>query len=126
MNKSGITKGTGAKPTQILFSTQNQQSVSVLVSNTGISAGADGKKIVKAGTPLDGNIEARGTAFTKSAGTAPVGVLLHDVDVTAGNANGSILIWGFVNLDRIDATTQALITAGVKTALKGAVTFLKD
>lgn len=61
-----------------------------------------------------------------SGTSSAVGVLLHDVDITDGNANGSLLIWGFVNLDRLGASTQALITSGVKTALAGKVYFLKD
>lgn len=114
---------------QILFNTDPQVSVGVLVSNSGISAGADGRKIVKAGTPLAGSLEARGTAFTKAT-TAEgvsnaVGILLHDVDVTAGAENGTLLIFGFVDLNKVDTTTAALITADVKTALKGGVTFLK-
>lgn len=114
---------------QILFNTDPQVSVGILVSNTGITAGADGKKIVKAGTPLTGSLEARGTAFAKASTTEgvsnAVGVLLHDVDVTAGAENGTLLIFGFVDLNKVDTTTAALITAGVKTALKGGVTFLK-
>lgn len=55
-----------------------------------------------------------------------VGILLHDVDVTDGDANGSLLIWGFVNIDRIDSTTQAMITSALKTALAGRIWFLKD
>lgn len=114
---------------QILFNTDPQVSVGVLVSNSGISAGADGRKIVKAGTPLAGSLEARGTAFTKAATTEgvsnAVGILLHDVDVTAGAENGTLLIFGFVDLNKVDTTTAALITADVKTALKGGVTFLK-
>lgn len=114
---------------QILFNTDPQVSVGVLVSNSGISAGADGRKIVKAGTPLAGSLEARGTAFTKAT-TAEgvsnaVGILLHDVDVTAGAENGTLLVFGFVDLNKVDTTTAALITADVKTALKGGVTFLK-
>ena len=114
---------------QILFNTDPQVSVGVLVSNSGISAGADGRKIVKAGTPLAGSLEARGTAFTKATTTEgvsnAVGILLHDVDVTAGAENGTLLIFGFVDLNKVDTTTAALITADVKTALKGGVTFLK-
>lgn len=114
---------------QILFNTDPQVSVGVLVSNSGISAGTDGRKIVKAGTPLAGSLEARGTAFTKAATTEgvsnAVGILLHDVDVTAGAENGTLLIFGFVDLNKVDATTAALITSEVKTALKGGVTFLK-
>ena len=114
---------------QILFNTDPQVSVGVLVSNSGISAGADGRKIVKAGTPLTGSLEARGTAFTKASTTSgvsnAVGILLHDVDVTAGSENGTLLIFGFVDLNKVDTTTAALITSEVKTALKGGVTFLK-
>lgn len=114
---------------QILFNTDPQVSVGVLVSDSGISAGSDGKKIVKAGTPLTGSLEARGTAFTKASTTSgvsnAVGILLHDVDVTAGAENGTLLIFGFVDLNKVDTTTAALITADVKTALKGGVTFLK-
>lgn len=114
---------------QILFNTDPQVSVGVLVSNSGISAGTDGRKIVKAGTPLAGSLEARGTAFTKAATTEgvsnAVGILLHDVDVTAGAENGTLLIFGFVDLNKVDTTTAALVTSEVKTALKGGVTFLK-
>lgn len=124
-----IKKQTAVNVNQILFCTDPQVSVGVIVSNTGITAGEDGKKIVKAGTPLTGSLEARGTAFAKASTTSgasnAVGVLLHDVDVTAGAENGTLLIHGFVDLNKVDTTTAALITTEVKTALKGGVTFLK-
>ena len=127
-NQTKITKTVGAAPVQILFNVQNQMSVSIKVNKSIASAVTEnGRKIIKAGTPLSGNLEARGTAFTAVGQNAPaVGILLHDVDVTDADANGSLLIWGFVNLNRIDATTAALLTADVKTALAGKVTFLKD
>lgn len=49
-------------------------------------------------------------------------VLLHDVDVTAGNANGTALFFGVVNINRLDASVQSLVTAGVNTV--GAVSFV--
>ena len=59
--------------------------------------------------------------------TAPaVGILLHDVDVTDADANATLLIWGFVNLSRVDSTTASKITANRKTELAGKVWFLKD
>lgn len=122
-NRTKIEKVTGTTPVQILFNVQNQMSVGVVVSNAA-SVTENGRKIVKAGTPLGGDLTARTTPFTKAT-TNAVGVLLHDVDVTDGAANGSLLIWGFVDLEKVDATTAALITTEVKTALKGAVTFLK-
>lgn len=126
MNVSGITKVSATNVKQILINPTLQMSVSVLVANTGVVAGSDGKKIIKAGTPLEGSLETRESALKVTAVAAnTTAILLHDVDVTAGNANATALIFGFVNLNRIDATTAALLTADIKAALKGKVTFLK-
>lgn len=137
-NHTGITKVTGAAPIQILFDVQNQVSVSVKVSKsvTG-TVTENGRKILKAGTPLSGDLTARATAFVNAAdntaetgqasnGKPAVGILLHDVDVTDADANASLLIWGFVNLDRLTTATANLITATRKTELAGKIWFLKD
>lgn len=128
LNRSGIIKETAVAPSQILFNVQNQMSVGVIVDEAVGTAGEDGRKIVKAGTPLNGDLTACGTAFVAAKDTSnpAVGVLLHDVDVTDGSANGTLLIWGFVNLNRMDSTTAGLITATRKTELAGRVWFLKD
>ena len=129
LNQSGIKKTTGAAPVQILFNVQNQMSVGIkLAKNFAGAVTENGRKIVKAGTPLSGDLTARNTAFVAAADTtAPaVGILLHDVDVTDDAANATLLIWGFVNLSRVDSTTAALITATRKTELAGKVWFLKD
>lgn len=130
-NNTGITKVTGAAPVQILFNVQNQMSVSIVVDD-GYSVTRDGKKIVPAGTPLSGDLTARETAFVQAKdataagndGKAATGVLLHDVDVTNGDNNGTLLIWGFVDLNKLDSTTAALITATRKSEMKN-ITFLK-
>lgn len=130
-NNTGITKVTGAAPVQILFNVQNQMSVSVVVDDAYFVT-RDGKKIVPAGTPLSGDLTARATAFVKAKdatsagndGKAATGVLLHDVDVTSGDNNGTLLIWGFVDLNKLDDTTAALITATRKNEMKN-ITFLK-
>lgn len=130
-NNTGITKVTGAAPVQILFNVQNQMSVSIVVDD-GYSVTRDGKKIVPAGTPLSGDLTARDTAFVQAKdatsagndGKAAIGVLLHDVDVTNGDNNGTLLIWGFVDLNKLDTTTAALITATRKSEMKN-ITFLK-
>lgn len=126
LNKSGIKKTTYGGPVQILFNVQNQMSVGIRVDDA-YSVTRDGRKIVPAGTPLSGDLTARTTAFVKAVdNTAPAtGVLLHDVDVTEGDANGTLLIWGFVDLNNVDSATAALITATRKTELAGKVTFLK-
>ena len=129
LNQSGITKTTGAAPVQILFNVQNQLSVGIkLAKNFAGAVTENGRKIVKAGTPLNGDLTARGTAFVAAKDTSnpAVGILLHDVDVTDADANATLLIWGFVNLSRVDSTTAALITETRKTELAGRVWFLKD
>ena len=239
LNQTGIKKVTGSAPVQILFNVQNQMAVGVKVDDAVTYQTINGRKIVKAGTPLTGDLKNRASAFTNgiTAGTKgvftlqittafaadekltidgtdytcaatedvagkkfaganaaaqvtsllkmvkaddydvaavsgatdklgftqkaadasdtsgptvsktsttgaigsvtkvtdpvdgsanAVGILLHDVDVTDGDANGSLLIWGFVNINRIDATTQAMITSALETALAGRIWFLKD
>ena len=235
LNTTGIKKETAVSVNQILAFVEPQVSVGVIVNNTNVDAGSDGRKIIKAGTPITGDLTARGSAFTKAttttgtkgtwtceittafaadekivingvtytkgttqsaddkvfagssateqatslvaivsdanftltnssgvltftqktadeAGAAPtvtktattgaigsvtagtsavngvsnaVGVMLHDVDVTSGNNNATLLIFGFVNLDRFDVATAALISGAVKTALNGKITFIR-
>lgn len=132
LNQTGIKKETYGSTNQILFNVEPQVSVGIVVDDSvQATANSLGKKIVKAGTPLTGDLTNRLTPFTAAkAGSASeasdaIGVLLHDVDVTTGDANGTLLIFGFVNLDRIDETTQGKLTSYVKTALVGRVTFLK-
>ena len=119
MNNSGIKTQKLGAPKQILLNPDLQFSVGIVVSNAKFVE-EGGKKLVKAGTPMVGNLDARTTAFTvaeSSDANKVQGVLLHDVDVTNGNANGVLLISGFVNTNRIDSTTKAMISEAVKTAI---------
>lgn len=132
LNRSGIKSTTGAAPTQILADVDNQFSVGCVIPSTMQATANDGtRKVVKAGTPLKLDLSKLQTAAaapttnpaTASGTTASDmnAVLLHDVDVTDGNANGTALVFGFVNLNRIDTTTAAKLKAGTF----GLVTFLK-
>ena len=87
------------------------------VTNTGVDADSNGRKILRAGTPVTGNIEKRDTAFTKTNGNTAKAILLHDVDVTDGASNATIVLAGVVDLLKIDSDTAELITSDVKTAL---------
>lgn len=132
LNRSGIKSTTGAAPTQILADVDNQFSVGCIVPSTMQATANDGtRKVVKAGTPLKidlSNLQTAAAAPTTNPAAASGAtasdmnaVLLHDVDVTDGNANGTALVFGFVNLNRIDTTTAAKLKAGTF----GLVTFLK-
>lgn len=115
-NNTGIKKETYGNVNQILFAVEHQVSMGVVIDQSvGVAEGT--KKIAKAGTPITGSLDDRTTAFTEGTESNAVGVLLHDVDVTVGDNNGSILLFGFVNTNRIDKTTKAKITEGVKKAL---------
>lgn len=67
------------------------------------------------------------TVAVKADGTTPMNaVLLHDVDVTAGNANGTALIFGFVNVNRVEADVATAITTALGAAnYSKQLTFIK-
>ena len=67
LNQGGITKVTAVSEKTILFAPEMAVALSCKVANTGIEADSDGRKVVKAGSPLYGSLTARGTAFTISA-----------------------------------------------------------
>lgn len=204
----GFVKISAVNTNQILFCTDPQVSVGIIVDDASVEAGSDGRKVVKAGTPMYGSLLDRSTAFkittssvdpvatatvsgtgvtaaavvastfsTAVSGasgtyeftyvladtewqldgtgvtlntygitptgspadgdkitvafvagynTSPVGVLLHDVDVTAGDENGTLLIFGFVNMDRIEETATANALLAAQSALDGKVFLLAD
>lgn len=121
VNKIKTVSGTAKK--QILFMTQPYAAVSAVMSATG-AVDVDGKKIQKAGTPVAGDLTARTTSFTVAGADDAVGVLVHDVDVTEGAENASVLIFGFVDLNKVEEDVAAKIETA-KSALNGKVTFLK-
>ena len=121
-NNTGVTQTKYNDTTQILIDPSNYFAMGIVVDDTcGTVDSTTGRKIAKAGTPVTGDINARTTAFTPAVTTTgtsnAAGILLHDVDLTQGDNNGAILLFGFVNTNRIDATTKAKITNEVKTAL---------
>lgn len=95
--------------------------LTVTVSDAGIAANAEGKKIVPAGTILGGGFLADESVLAvKTNGAGAEGVLFNDTDVTYGPAPGAALIHGFVALDKLPEAP----TAEAITALKQ-ITFLK-
>ncbi|WP_431030113.1 hypothetical protein [Lysinibacillus sp. LZ02] len=78
------------------------QSFTTLVSDVGVVAGADGKKVVKAGTILPAN------------DATAEGILYTDVDVTHGPQPGSLIVEAYV----LEARLHTAPSAEAKTALK--------
>lgn len=82
------------------------------MSNAGVTANADGKKIVRAGTILGGGILADDTVLAVKATTTTgvsnaEGVLLNDTDVTSGPAPGALVLHGFINKNKIPTAPTA-------------------
>lgn len=135
LNRSGVAKTTYTAPKQILANVEMQVSVGCIVPQTlGVAVGS--QKIAKAGTPININLQNLNVAVKKpaAAATEPAAakvpmnaVLLHDVDVTAGAANGTALIFGFVNLNRVDTDVATAITTATGSTIgnDGMVTFVK-
>lgn len=126
LNKSGITKNSYMNVRQILFDVDKQTSVGCVVPQSlGVAVGTS--KIAKAGTPIKVDLNNLQADVAKANGsTAMNAVLLHDVDVTAGKANGTALIFGFVNVNRCDSDVQSLITtAAGATGVSPLIVFAK-
>lgn len=128
LNRDGISKSTYGAPKQILANVDLQSSVGCIVAQA-VGTIVEAKKIAKAGTPIVidfGNLQTPAVAPTEASGDDPAvlanAVLLHDVDVTDGNANGTALVFGFVNVNRLESDVQAKVTPG--TAV-GMVQFIK-
>ena len=121
---SGVKTTKYITPKTILSAPELAYTLPIKIANTGVSADSDGRKILKAGTPIAGDLTAAFKKATETAGsssaaasTNAIGLLLHDVDVTNGTENGTILVSGAVDIAKIDATTAALYTTATKSAL---------
>lgn len=95
---------------QIMLADNLQTELAGKVADTGVNA-VEGKKIVKAGTPVYGDLKKRNTAFTISGSGNPVGIVLHDVDVTEGTNNVSVVVRGTVDLEKVESDVAALLVA---------------
>ena len=126
LNRSGVEKSTFAATNQILANVDWQNSVGCIVPQSlGVTVGS--KKIAKAGTPIKVDLMNLQTAAVKADGTTPLNaVLLHDVDVTKGNANGTALYAGVVNVNRVEAdVATAIATAKGAANASQLVVFVK-
>ena len=104
----------------VVLNPDNLFEIGVLVDNTGVVANAEGKKIIPAGTPVGSStaspLVVRNTVLsvtnTALAGENSYGVLRHDVDVTNGTANATLVVRG-----EVDSSKCPVIVAEAKEAL---------
>ena len=130
LNTDGVRKTSYGKPIQILANVEHQMSVGCIVPKTMASI-VDGKNIVPAGTALNINLmDLQVRAKAPTTGSPMNAVLLHDVDMTnvaeGGAMNGTALIWGFVNVNRLRTAEQSsIVTAAAIEGGTDKITLLK-
>lgn len=114
LNKSGIVKTDYATPKQILADPNLQFSIGCLVPTSVVNS----TTTAKAGTPIYVDLNNINTACKKVDNSTVFAnaVLLHDVDLSHGQANGTALIFGFIDLNKVDTATRTPL----KTALSNA------
>lgn len=109
LNKHMIIKDSYGNVNQILADPSLQFSVGCIVpQNLGNS---------KAGTPIHVDLSNINVTCEKVDNTATFAnaVLLHDVDLSHGQTNGTALIFGFVDLNKVDTTIQTLLKTALST-----------
>lgn len=95
---------------QILLAPELAFTMGCIVDNKYVSKNEEGKRIIKAGTPVGGaNILLDREAVLSLDTKNPIGILLHDVDVTLGEANATILIDGYVDINKLDDDVKIMI-----------------
>ena len=104
----------------VLLNKDLAHEIGVQISNTGVSNNAEGRKIIPAGTPIGGTVDPLMTRNTvcsvtnsSSTGTNAKGILRYPVDVTNGNATGTIIVAGVIDVSKCPAIDET-----AKTALK--------
>lgn len=94
---------------EILIAPELAFTIGCVVSGTGIDA-VNGRKILKAGTPVGGaDVLTNRQAVISKNTEAPVGVVLHDVDVTDGDENATLVVKGQVDLLKLEDDVKALV-----------------
>lgn len=102
----------------VLLNPDNAFEIGVVVANTGVTADSNGRKIIKAGTPVGGTVnvlQTRNTILTvtntSETGGKSQGVLRYDVDVTNGNENATLIVRGEIDSSKCPALENSAINA---------------
>lgn len=99
--------------TDILIAPELAFAIPVIVTNASVTADSEGRKIIKAGTPLYASANVflnRQTKMTTvSTSNTVYGVARWDFDVTDGDTNATMLVAGYVDYLKLDSTVQTAV-----------------
>jgi len=113
-------------PKQVLGFIANKVALGAIVSDAGVTADSNGKKIIPAGSPVGGSdstLENEQAVLSVVSDATAQGILEFSVDVTGGPSDGTLIINGYVNENRLPDSVK--ITDEVKSSLNGKITFFK-
>lgn len=103
--------GTETHNIAFLLQPETAFSISVMVGNTGVTNDANGRKIIKAGTPIGGTTSAlttRSTVLqqtnTSALATNTQGILSKEVDVTDGEVSVAMIVTGKIDTSKLPVT----------------------
>lgn len=99
---------------EILLDPDTAYAIPVQVSNKNVTANADGRKILPAGTVLGGATSAlmtRTAVLDKVADNTAQGILLWDLDVTDGTETGTMVVRGVIDSSKITNFTTLVPSA---------------
>ena len=128
LNDGRIVKSTCVAPVQILADPNLQFSVGCIVPAVAGNDTDDGRKIAQAGLHIVVDLGSLNDACKVADATTNLAnaVLLHDVDVTKGQNNGTALIFGFVDMSKVSSDMISKInTAFGASGASKKITFIK-
>lgn len=113
--------------TDILIAPELAFAIPVIVTNASVTADSEGKKIIKAGTPLYASADVfmnRETKMTTvSTANTVYGIARWDIDVTDGDTNATLLVAGYVDYLKLDSTVQTAVDTAKTTLTR--ILFIK-
>lgn len=109
LNQTGIKKTVFNSESEILVDIPNHTAVSIILSDEGVTANGEGKKMVYAGQPVYGELTNRDEPFKITGTGDPAGVIRHMVDLTTGNQNSQCVIFGTVDLSKVEENTATVL-----------------
>ena len=115
MARGSMTIDTLAIATEpVILNRKENEAVPMTVDFTNVTAGSDGLKVVKAGTPVNVN----GVPVVETPWTGAVGILMHDV--YEDRPQGACLKKAYINKARAEANSRLTYDAALTTALVAA------
>ena len=105
---------------EILVTEKNLVTFTHTLVSADVVANSEGRKLVLAGSFIDADgkvVKQQGNSGQETLTTTPIGVLYRTVDVTSGDMPCSLIVEGYLRVDRVLDGFADAVKAAIKTAL---------